>query len=294
MTTRGKRSGQEQGWVADLVALTKPGVTRMAALTAAGGAWLAPGFDVWSGLAAVLGSSMAVASASAFNMWWERGTDPLMSRTRNRPLAAGRMDPRHGFVFAAVLGGLSLLLLALATNALTVALAALSIFLYVCVYTPLKYRTPLALVIGAIPGAAPPLLGWVGVTGSLDLGGLALFAILFVWQMPHFLAITIYRRQEMAKGGIRCVSVVRGDRAAKVQALLWALVLVPVSLLPSLLGVTGLLYGISALVISLVFFGWTCTGLWAAKPAPWARSLFLASLLYLPALIAALAIDVSL
>jgi len=279
-------------WLADLVTLTKPGVTRMAALTTAGGAWLAPGFEWVPAIAAVVGSSMAVASASAFNMWWERDTDPLMSRTRNRPLAARRMSSQRAFGFAALLGLLSLVVLGLWTTPLTAGLAALSIFLYVCVYTPLKYKTPLALVIGAVPGAAPVLLGWTGITGSLDLGGLALFLIMFVWQMPHFLAITIYRRQEMAKGGIRCVSVVRGDQVAKMQALLWAIVLLPVSLLPSVLGVTGLFYGVSALVLSLVFLGWTCTGLWTAKSAPWARSLFLASLLYIPALIAALAIDV--
>lgn len=282
----------QESWLRDLVSLTKPGVTRMTALTTLGGAWLAPGVDWSSAIAVVVGSSLAVASASAFNMWWERGTDPLMSRTRNRPVAAKRMSPGKAFAFASCLGALSLVLLALATNPLTTLLAALSIFLYVCVYTPLKYKTPLALVIGAVPGAAPPLLGWVGVTGTLDAGALALFAILFVWQMPHFLAITIYRKQEMAKGGIRAVSVVRGDRVAKLQALAWAILLVPVSLLPTLIGVTGLLYGVCALLISMIFLGWTCTGLWSAKPAPWARSLFFASLLYLPALIAAMAIDV--
>ncbi len=282
----------QEHWLRDLVSLTKPGVTRMTALTTLGGAWLAPGVNWTAAIAVVIGSSLAVASASAFNMWWERSTDPLMSRTRNRPVAAKRMSPEKAFAFASVLGALSLVLLALATNPLTTLLAALSIFLYVCVYTPLKYRTPLALVIGAVPGAAPPLLGWVGITGTLDAGALALFAILFVWQMPHFLAITIYRKQEMAKGGIRAVSVVRGDRVAKLQALAWAILLVPVSLLPSLIGVTGLLYGVCAALISTVFLGWTCRGLWSAKPAPWARSLFFASLLYLPALIAAMAIDV--
>ena len=192
------------------------------------------------------------------------------------------------------IGVLSLVVLAVFTNPLTTGLAALSIFLYVCVYTPLKYKTPLALAIGAIPGAAPPLLGWTGITGNLDAGGLALFAILFVWQMPHFLAITIYRKNEMARAGIRCVSVVRGDANAKLQSILWSLLLVPAAVAPSFLGVAGGLYGITALVISLIFLGWSFTGLWAAKPARWARSFFLASLLYLPALIAALALDVSL
>ena len=169
-------SATRSTWLRDLVALTKPGVTRMTALTTAGGAWLAPGFDWLPALMAVLGASMAVASASAFNMWWERSSDPLMARTRNRPLAAKRMDPRHAFTFAALLGVLSLVVLAVFTNPLTTGLAALSIFLYVCVYTPLKYKTPLALAIGAIPGAAPPLLGWTGITGNLDAGNGALVA----------------------------------------------------------------------------------------------------------------------
>ncbi|MEZ4451175.1 MAG: heme o synthase [Nannocystaceae bacterium] len=278
-------------WLRDLFALTKPGVTRMCALTTAGGAWLAPGFEWSPAIAGVIGASLAVASASAFNMWWERASDPLMARTRNRPLAAERLAPETAFAFAGLLGTASLATLALFTNPLTTGLAALAIILYVLVYTPLKMRTPLALVIGAVPGAAPPLLGWTAITGTLDPGGLALFAILLVWQMPHFLAITLYRKQEFARAGIRCVPVVRGDQAAKLQAIAWSLALVPASILPALLGVCGVVYGASALVISLAFLAWTLTGLWAAKPAVWARSLFFASLLYLPLLIAALTID---
>lgn len=296
--TRGETAGSRPttwiGWLRDLVALTKPGVTRMCALTTAGGAWLAPGFEWTPALAGVIGASLSVASASAFNMWWERGSDPLMARTRNRPLAAARLNPRHAFTFAVLLGAASLVTLTLFTNPLTTALAVLAMVLYVLVYTPLKMRTPLALVIGAFPGAAPPLLGWTAVTGQLDPGGLALFAILLIWQMPHFLAITLYRKQEFARAGIRCVSVVRGDRVAKLQAIAWSLLLVPASIAPACLDVAGLFYGATALVVSLAFLAWTLTGLWAPRPAVWARSLFFASLLYLPVLIAALAIDVAL
>jgi protoheme IX farnesyltransferase len=278
----------------DLVELTKPGVTRMCALTTAGGAWLAPGFEWLPALAGVLGASLAVASASAFNMWWERASDPLMARTRDRPLAAKRLAPGAAFAFAMGLAAVSMVVLALGTNLLTAGLAALAIVLYVLVYTPLKYRTPLALVIGAVPGAAPPLLGWTAVTGQLDPGGLALFAILLFWQMPHFLAITLFRKQDFARVGIRCVPVVRGDRAAKLQAIAWAVGLVPVSISPTYLGVAGPLYGGFALVLSAVFLGWTITGLGRDREARWARSLFFASLLYLPALIAALAVDAAL
>jgi len=297
----------------DLVELTKPGVTRMCALTAAGAAWLAlrsadspfaaetpadgwcsPGFAV--AFAGVIGASIAVAGASALNMWLERGRDPLMSRTRARPLATRRLPARVGLAFAAGLCALALAVLWQFTNPLTTLLAAWAIVGYALVYTPLKYRTPLALVIGAVPGAAPPLLGWTAVTGGLEAGGLALFAILLVWQMPHFLAITLFRQADFARAGIRCVPVVRGEQVTRIQAILWSILLVPISLLPTVIGLTGWLYGGLALLLSLGFLASACTGLRdfpsPAEATRWARSFFFASLIYLPALIAALVADV--
>lgn len=296
----------------DLWALTKPGVTRMCALTAAGAAWLAlaspsspfdaetpadgwcsPGFAV--AFAGVIGASLAVAGASAINMWLERRRDPLMARTRNRPLAAKRLPDRLGLAFAIALVAAALAVLLLFTNTLTALLAAWAVVGYTLVYTPLKYRTPLALVIGAVPGAAPPLLGWTAVTGSLDPGGLALFAILLVWQMPHFLAITLFRQSDFAGAGIRCVPVVRGVLVTRLQAVAWSMLLVPISLLPTVIGLTGLLYGGVALALGLGFFGLACTGLGLPESdIRWARRFFFASLLYLPALIAALVADVML
>ncbi len=297
----------------DLVELTKPGVTRMCALTAAGAAWMAlrsadnpygvetpadgwcsPGFAV--GFAGVIGASIAVAGASALNMWLERGKDPLMSRTRARPLATRRLPERTGLAFATGLCVLALAVLWLFTNPLTTVLAAWAIVGYALVYTPLKYRTPLALVIGAVPGAAPPLLGWTAVTGDIDAGGLALFLILLVWQMPHFLAITLFRQSDFARAGIRCVPVVRGEHVTRIQAILWSILLVPISLLPTVIGLTGWLYGVIALLLSLGFLASACTGL-KDFPTPalatrWARSFFFASLIYLPALIAAMVADV--
>nr|WP_293172038.1 heme o synthase [Nannocystis sp.] len=297
----------------DLVELTKPGVTRMCALTAAGAAWMAlrsadnpygmetpadgwcsPGFAV--AFAGVIGASIAVAGASALNMWLERGKDPLMSRTRARPLATRRLPARTGLAFATGLCVLALAVLWLFTNPLTTVLAAWAIVGYALVYTPLKYRTPLALVIGAVPGAAPPLLGWTAVTGDIDAGGLALFLILLVWQMPHFLAITLFRQADFARAGIRCVPVVRGEHVTRIQAILWSILLVPISLLPTVIGLTGWLYGSIALLLSLGFLASACTGL-KDFPSPalatrWARSFFFASLIYLPALIAAMVVDV--
>jgi protoheme IX farnesyltransferase len=298
----------------DLWELTKPGVTRMCALTAAGAAWLAldgpynpfdaetpadgwcsPGFA--AAFAGVVGASLAVAGASAVNMWLERQRDPLMARTRNRPLATRRLSDRLALGFALLLIIAALVVLALFTNQLTALLAAWATVGYTLVYTPLKYRTPLALVIGAVPGAAPPLLGWTAVTGSLDPGGVSLFLILLVWQMPHFLAITLFRQADFARAGILCVPVVRGSLVTRLQAVAWSMLLVPISLLPTVIGLTGLLYGGVALVLGLGFFGLACTGLGldvTAKGAEvrWARRLFFASILYLPLLIAAMVADV--
>jgi protoheme IX farnesyltransferase len=276
----------------DLVQLTKPGVTRMCVLTTAGGLLLAPGHIGWvAGSVAVLGSALAVGGANAANMWWERDLDAKMARTRRRPLPAGRMQPATALRFAVALSLTSVALLLIFTNALTAALAAAAILGYVLVYTPLKVRTPLALVIGAVPGAVPPLLGWTAVTGSLDPGGLVLFGILLVWQIPHFIAIALYRKAEYARAGIRVVPLVRGDAVAKIQAVAWAGALVPLSLMLTPLGVAGFFYLAAAMVLGMAFLAWAFTGLDDAAGARWARGYFLASLVYLPALTAALVID---
>jgi protoheme IX farnesyltransferase len=279
----------------DLWQLTKPGVTRMCVLTTAGGLLLAPGRVGWlGGIAAVLGSALAVAGANAANMWWERDLDAKMARTRRRPLPAGRLRPDQALAFSLGLSAASVLVLLLLTNGLAALLAALAIASYVLVYTPLKVRTPLALVIGAVPGAVPPLLGWVAVTGELDPGGLVLFGILLVWQIPHFIAIALYRKAEYARAGIRVVPLVRGDAMAKIQAVAWAGVLVPLSLMLTPLGIAGSFYLAAAMLLGMAFLGWAFTGLDDAAGPRWARGYFLASLAYLPALIAALVVDVAL
>ena len=280
--------------IRDLWQLTKPGVTRMCALTTVGGLVLAPGHIGWvAGTAAVLGSALAVAGASAANMWWERDLDAKMSRTRRRPLPAGRLSPAVALRFSVVLSVAAVAVLLAFTNALTAALAVAAILSYVFVYTPLKVRTPAALVVGAVPGAVPPLLGWTAVTDSLDAGGLVLFGILLVWQIPHFIAIALYRKTEYARAGIRVVPLVRGDAMAKIQAVAWAGALVPLSLMLTPLGIAGWFYLTSAMLLGMAFLGWAFTGLDDAAGARWARGYFLASLAYLPALIAALAVDVA-
>lgn len=286
---------------ADFVALTKPSITRMCLLMAAGGMALAPTPQTADGDATLgwftivctfLGIGLAVGGANAFNMWWERSTDGLMSRTKRRPLPTGRMRPAAAFKFAAVLSLGSLVVLAVGANMLTAVLAGLSILSYVAVYTPLKYKTPAALIIGAVPGAAPPLLGWTAVTGSIDPPAVVLFFILLVWQLPHFIAIALYRKQEYARAGIKVVPLVRGDAVAKIQAVAWALVLVPLSLLLVPIGGAGAVYFVSAALLGAAFLGWSFTGLDNDAGVKWARNYFLASLVYLPALTLALVADV--
>ena len=286
--SRGDRLGRAR----DYVALTKPGIVRMCLIMTAGGLWLAPQSSSWIvWVSALIGSGLAVASANAFNMIWEREGDRKMARTRTRPVAAGRLGVAASSAFAGLLGVAAMVVLALGTNLLTAGLAAFALLSYVLVYTPLKRVTPLALVIGAVPGAVPPLLGWTAVSNSLDLPGAVLFAILLVWQMPHFLAISVFRKQDYAAAGIRCVPVVRGETVAKVQAIAWAALLIPVSIALTPLGVTGPVYLVAAIVLGAAFLIQALLGLGSQEDVRWARQLFVLSLVYLPALTVALVVD---
>ena len=277
----------------DLVELTKPSVTWLTIVMAAGGMWLAPGrvggtVTFW----ALVGTALAVGSANALNMVLERDSDKLMHRTRRRPLPDGRMRAVVAVAFGLAIGVASMLILGLLVNGVTALLGGFALLSYVLVYTPLKRRTPLALLIGAVPGAMPPLMGWTAVTGTVDTPGLILFAILLVWQLPHFLAIALYNKPDYARAGIRVVPVVRGDRAATLQALAYTTVLVPLSLMLVPLGIAGWLYGVVALALGVWFFAVGLGGLKPAAGVQWARRFFRASIIYLPALMVALSLDV--
>jgi protoheme IX farnesyltransferase len=295
--------------VRDYIHLTKPSINRMCLLMAAGGMFLAPkaadgtfALSLPAALLTLLGTAMAVASANALNMWLERDTDRLMRRTKDRPLAAGRIAPTGAFWFGLLLGVVSILILALSSNLATTLSGLFAIASYVAIYTPLKYRAPLALVVGAIPGAVPPLMGWTAVTGSFDAPGLLLFGVLFVWQMPHFIAISVVRKRDYEAAGIRTVPGVRGLFWSKVQATAWALAILPVSLALPFTAVAGWPYAIVAAVAGLGFIFMTVRGPWPRRsdrdidpPAAfnrWAHQLFIASLIYLPVLIGGLTIDV--
>jgi protoheme IX farnesyltransferase len=278
--------------VRDVISLAKPRVTALVLCTTAGGLYLAP--DAVATplvLLTLLATAMTVGAANTLNCYLERDVDGLMERTRNRPLPAGRLDPRLALAVGLALAVVSVPLLTIFVNPLTGLLGAVALVTYVLVYTPLKLRSPIALLVGAVPGAIPPLMGWTAVTGSLDLPGLALFAVLFLWQVPHFLAIALYRKEDYLIAGLRTLPVVRGDRAARVHLALWALALVPTTLSLVPLGVAGRLYLIAASLLGAAFIGACLWGLRRDPGRAWARRVFLASIAYLALLFAALMID---
>jgi len=276
----------------DLVALTKPRITLLVAITAAGGMWLAPGaVDPVSALTFLLGLVLTVGAANGLNCWLERDVDRLMRRTAKRPLPSKRLEPRPALVFSVVLAAVALPLLLWLVNPLTALLGAIALISYVAIYTPLKQLSPTALLVGAVPGALPPLMGWTAVTGRIDAPGLVLFGILFCWQLPHFIAIATFRKEDYAKAGLRVLPAVRGDAVARRHALLWAALLVPVSIALWPLGSTGWGYAIVAGVAGVAFLVVTAAGLASGAGDRWARRVFLASLVYLPLVFAALMID---
>lgn len=291
-----KPASSPPGLARDLWALTKPRVTVVVLLTAAGALGFAPGELSWTtALWALLGTTLVVGSANALNCWIERDSDGLMSRTKNRPLPAGRLSPDVALWFGLFLGAVSVPMLALLVNPLTGLLGAFALVSYVAIYTPLKRHSWLALIVGAIPGAMPPLMGWTARTGSLDAAGLVLFAVLFVWQLPHFLAIATFRESEYSRAGIRVLPAVRGVFVTRLHAITWAAALVPVSLLLVPLGEVGIPYMLVTGAAGLVFLGLTVRGLFAEPSKEtdgrWARGVFFASLLYIPLLYGALFLD---
>ena len=204
------------------------------------------------------------------------------------------MHPPVAAVFGAVLGLGSLALLGLAVNVLTAGLALAALVLYVAVYTPMKRKGPIALLIGAVPGAAPPLMGWTAATGQIELPGLVLFAILVAWQIPHFIAIALFRADDYERAGVKTVSLVRGDRVAKAQAVAWTTALIAFSLALVPLGLAGWGYGAAAALLGLWFLVWGLRGFREGADEVWAQGFFRASLVYLPVLTLMLALDVGL
>lgn len=282
-----------RGAASDYLELTKPRITFMVVLTALVGFVMASSGPIGAGALApaLLGTALVAAGASVLNMVLERRTDALMLRTRNRPLPSGRVRVAEASAWGLLLTGSGLLVLAWLSGALAAAVAALTWASYLFAYTPLKTRTSLATVVGAFPGALPPVIGWAAARGSLEPGAFVLFAILFLWQIPHFLAIAWIYREDYARGGLPMLPVLDPEgRITGRQALANSIALLLVSLAPTAGGMTGRLYFVGALGLGSAF---TALAAWSAvvRTPLASRRLFLGSLLYLAALCALLMAD---
>lgn len=281
----------------DLVSLTKPRITVMVLITMMGGAFLAGrvghavGWTSASLLLGVLGTALVVSGANTLNMYIERDSDRLMARTRNRPLPSGRMMPAVALWFGMALSATAVPMLTFGVNAMTGLLAALALVSYVLAYTPLKRKTTLSLLIGAVPGAMPPLLGWTTVTGRIEWPGVLLFAVMFIWQIPHFLAIATFRRDDYQRAGLKVLPVERGNRVTRHHIVAWLAALVLVTLLLVPVGVGGPLYLVAAILLGAGFFGFGAWGLRPSAGARWARGLFATSIIYLVLLLSALMVS---
>lgn len=252
----------------------------------------------WTLLHALLGIGLSSAGAAALNEAVERGVDAKMARTKNRPLPARRMRLSTGFSAGVIATFAGSLYLAFTTNTLTGVLAFCTVSAYLGLYTPLKKVSPISTLVGAFPGAMPPLLGWTAVRGEIEIEALVLFTIVFVWQFPHFQAIAWLYREDYAAGGIKMLPVVdQAGRSVVRQMLAYSSVLIPVSLLPALLHMSGRLYLTGALVLGMVFlwfnFRLARTNLAPTAPASkkFARQLLQASVTYLPLLFALMMIN---
>jgi protoheme IX farnesyltransferase len=277
---------------ADFAELTKPRITSLVLVTAAVGYAVgsAGDFSVVRFLVFMAGTALLCAGASALNQFSERDTDARMVRTSRRPLPAGRMRPEEALVFGLALSGAGLVLLVF-INPLTLLLGAISLASYVLAYTPLKRVTSLSTVVGAVPGALPPLMGWAAARGSLGPAGWGLFAILFLWQLPHFLAIGWLYRDDYARGGFPMLAVTDRDGSSTGrQAVLYATALLPVTLAAGLLAAAGKGYLWGALVLGVAFLGCALLFAWDRSTAA-ARRLFFASVLYLPLVLGLMVFD---
>jgi len=277
----------------DYVQLLKPRLNLLVLATLAAGYALGSGRDLALGTLGwtLVGTALLAGGSSALNQWMERDIDARMHRTRKRPLPDGRLQPAEAMVFGAALVVLGVITLGMAVNGLTAALGAGTGLLYLVVYTPLKRLTPLNTFVGAIPGAMPPVMGWTAARGELGPEALALFGILFLWQMPHFLAIAWLYQDDYRIGGCRMLP--HGDSGARRTgwtAALHGAALIPVALLPAVLGMAGNAYFFGALAMALAFFALAVHMAQRCGDGR-ARLLFRASLIFLPLLFALMVVD---
>ena len=270
--------------IADFLALTKPRLNSLVVATAGVGYYLgaAAAHDLSAALHVLVGSALVAGGAAAFNQVAERDLDEVMQRTRLRPMAAGRITPIEGRLFAVTLSVAGLVELLLRVNPLAAAVALATLVSYAGVYTPLKRRTSWATLVGAVPGALPPVIGWTAARGALTVEAWILFGIVFLWQLPHFHALSWLYRDDFARAGLPLVATRDPDgRRTALHALLFTAALVPLSLTPTLIGMTGPEHAAVAGVLGAVFLA-LAVGFLARRSEARARALFVGSLLYLP------------
>jgi heme o synthase len=272
--------------LSDYVSLMKPELTLLSVFTAVGSAYLAShGSTHYSLLIHTFFGTILIGSAAGvLNQYSERQCDALMKRTEHRPLPSGRIQPIEALVLGIFLGLAGLVYLALCTNWVAFTLALVTLVIYLGVYTPLKRKTPFATIVGGIPGALPPLIGWAVAQGGVSLEAWSLFFILFFWQMPHFLSLAWIYRNDYARAGYKLLTVCDPSCAVTSrQILVYSLALIPAALMPLLVGLTALPYFIGALILSLGFLAFAIR-LYLVRTNIAARKLFQASLLFLPVL----------
>ena len=274
----------------DFFALTKPRLNSLTVATAGVGYFLGAGspIDLLIMLHVLIGSGLVAGGAAAFNQVAERDIDETMARTRLRPMPMGRVSANEGRIFAAIITAVGLVILVIGANVVAAAIAATTLVIYVAIYTPLKRRTPWATIIGAVPGALPPVIGWTAARGALTIEAWVLFSIVFLWQLPHFHALSWLYRSDFEKSGLPLLAVQDHDgRRTATHALVFGCALVPVSLTPAFVGLAGFPYLVVASVLGTAFLILSVRFL-AERSEPRARALFLGSLIYLSLLWASL------
>ncbi len=277
----------------DYIALTKPRITWLILMSTGVGYFFGAksGWNFLTLLHTIIGTGLIASGTAALNQWYERDADAKMKRTQDRPLPAGRLVPRNALIFASLISAAGFVELFVAVNPLSAWLGLFTLASYLFIYTPLKRRSPHSTTIGAIPGAMPPLIGYAAASGTLTWDAWILFAILFLWQFPHFYAIAWMYREDYERAGIRMLPVVEPDGESTARRiLLYSLLLIPISLVPKFLSMTGNLYLFGALAIGLMFL---YAGIRVSfdRTRQQARRVLLASVIYLPVLYGLMLLD---
>ncbi|MGH1404637.1 MAG: heme o synthase [Alphaproteobacteria bacterium] len=293
-TVYSENADAKESRISDYFDLLKPRVMSLVVFTGFAGLWVAPGaFEMHPFLIVIAMLALAVnaGAAGAINMWYDRDIDAVMNRTRGRPIPMGRVDADEAVTFGVVMSVFSVMLMGIALNWVAAGVLAFANFFYVVIYTMwLKRSTPQNIVIGGAAGAFPPIVGWAAVTGDVSWAAIVLFAIIFFWTPPHFWALSLFANEDYKRAEIPMMSVVAGERSTKIQMVVYTLLLFPVTLLPSIMGFAGLLYGGCAVLLS-GFFVVTAIKVLRSDDLKHARLMFGYSVFYLFALFLAVMID---